>query len=316
MIRVLLSILVVALGYFMVSSCTPEEEALPDFDKLWDYSKPAETEKKFRELIPVAEESGNQSYHAELLTQIARTLGLQQKFPEAHKTLDSVETMITDQMVVPRIRYLLERGRVYNSSGSPEAGKPLFQEAMDIALEEKQDFYAIDAIHMIQIVEPPDKQLAWAEKAIELAERATDKRAQKWLGPLYNNTGWSYFDLEQFEKAMEYFKKSLEWREEQEDEQGIRIAKWCVARTYRALGKIEEALTIQKALEKEIEDKGVNADGYVFEELGELLLVKGEKDAAKPYLKKAYDLLSKDPWLTKNEPDRIKRLKELSEQEN
>lgn len=296
-----------------VYSCAPEEEALPDFDKMWDYSKPAETEKKFRELLPVAKKSGDASYHAELLTQIARTLGLQQKFDEAHSILDTVETMIADEMLVPRIRYLLERGRVYNSSGKPEMAKPLFEQAMDIALEKKEDFYAIDAIHMLQIVGPPDKQLEWSEKAIELAERSTDKRAQKWLGPLYNNTGWSYFDLKQFEKALEYFQKSLEWRKGQNDDQGIRIAKWCVARTYREIGKIDEALGIQKALEKEIEEKSVDQDGYVFEELGELLLIKGDKSAAKPYFKKAYDLLSKDPWLSANEKDRLERLKKLGE---
>jgi tetratricopeptide (TPR) repeat protein len=302
---------VIVVVCFMLSSCTPEEQALPDFDQLWDYSKPADTEKKFRELIPRARESGDVSYHAELLTQIARALGLQQKFSEAHEMLDSVETMITDQMVVPKIRCLLERGRVYNSSGQPEKAKPLFEEAMNTALEEKEDYYTIGAIHMLQIVEPPDKQLEWAEKAIELAEKSADKRAQKWLGPLYNNTGWSYFDLKQFEKAMEYFKKSLKWREDQGDEQGIRIARWCVARTFRAVGKVDEALEIQRALEKEIEDKGAEPDGYVFEELAELLTLKGEKDKARPYFRKAFELLSADPWLSANEPKRLERLKKL-----
>jgi tetratricopeptide (TPR) repeat protein len=289
------------------------EGQLPDFDELWDYSKPAETEKKFRELLPRARESGDASYHAELLTQIARTLGLQQKFEEAHGVLDSVEHMLSEKMVVPRIRYLLERGRVYNSSGQPGTAKPLFEEAMNTALMEKEDYYAIDAIHMLQIVEPPGKQLEWAEKAIELAEKSADKRAQKWLGPLYNNTGWSYFDLKDFEKAMEYFKKSLKWREEQGDESGIRIARWCVARTYRAVGKIDEALEIQKALEKEIEEKSVEPDGFVFEELAELLYLKGEKNEAKPYFRKAFALLSADPWLSANEPDRLERLKKLGE---
>ena len=32
-------------------------EELPEFDKLWNYSKPDETEKKFRELLPQAEAS-------------------------------------------------------------------------------------------------------------------------------------------------------------------------------------------------------------------------------------------------------------------
>ena len=59
-----------------------------------------------------------------MLTQIARTEGLQREFEEAHAILDTVEAMLTDEMGVPRIRYLLERGRVYNSSNQREKSKP------------------------------------------------------------------------------------------------------------------------------------------------------------------------------------------------
>ncbi len=62
--------------------------ALPNFDELWDYNKPAETERKFRALLPLAEQSSAPSYLAQLLTQIARAEGLQRKFAAAHQTLD------------------------------------------------------------------------------------------------------------------------------------------------------------------------------------------------------------------------------------
>ncbi|HND49561.1 MAG TPA: hypothetical protein PLL95_13435, partial [Anaerolineales bacterium] len=61
---------------------------LPDFDSFWDYSNPAKTESKFREVLPQFPE-GNE--RLELLTQIARTQGLQRMFDEAHQTLDEVE---------------------------------------------------------------------------------------------------------------------------------------------------------------------------------------------------------------------------------
>lgn len=89
---------------------------LPDFDKLWDYNDPAGTAEKFREILPAARESGNRPYLAELLTQIARTQGLQREFDAAHATLDEVETLLADDAPIPRIRVLLERGRVFNSS--------------------------------------------------------------------------------------------------------------------------------------------------------------------------------------------------------
>lgn len=303
---------------FIYTACSaktgaqPEPEPLPDFDALWDYNKPDVTEMKFRDLMPQAQASGNTGYYTELLTQVARTQGLQNKFDEAHKTLDKVEKMLSDAMVRPRVRYLLERGRVYNSSGTPDKAKPYFMEAYELAKGSGEDYYAIDAVHMLQIVEPPDKQLDWALRAIDMTEKTADQRAKKWLGPLYNNTGWTYFDMEQYENALTWFEKSLAWRQEQKDERGTRIAQWTIARAYRALGRTEDALEIQKTLEAEIEAKGVASDGYIEEEIAECLLVLGKPDEAKPYFKKAYEILSRDTWLVQNQPDRLKRLDELS----
>jgi tetratricopeptide (TPR) repeat protein len=311
--------IVIFLIILMLSGCASEKEkemetkSLPDFDALWDYNDPAGTEVKFRELLPEARESQDESYYAQLLTQIARTEGLQRKFDDAHRTLDTVETMLTDEMTVAKIRYLLERGRVYNSSGQPDSSKPLFLEAWELGVDHKQDFYAVDAAHMLAIVEPPEKQLEWSEKAMRVAEESKDERARNWLGSLYNNTGWTYHDLGQYDKALEMFEKGLKFREEKNDEEGMRIAKWTIARTYRSLGKIEEALQIQRELEKEFEEKGIEHTGYVFEEIAECLLLLENKEEAKRYFGLAYDLLSKNPWLKANEPKRLQRLKELGE---
>jgi len=53
---------------------------LPDFDALWDYNNPAATEQQFRALLAQAKSSGNRDYHAQLLTQLARALGLHRRF--------------------------------------------------------------------------------------------------------------------------------------------------------------------------------------------------------------------------------------------
>jgi tetratricopeptide (TPR) repeat protein len=311
---ILIIIIAVALsGGCMKAKADKKTEPLPDFDKLWDYNNPDQTEAKFRELLPAAQASGDMLYYGQLLTQIARTQGLQQKFDEAHATLDTVEKMLTDDLVKVKIRYLLERGRVYNSSGAHDKAKPLFLNAYELAEANHEDYYAIDAIHMLQIVEPPEKQLEWAEKAIAMAEKTEDTRAQKWLGPLYNNTGWTYFDLKQFDKAMDLFKKSLSWRQAQNDEEGTRIAQWTIARTYREIEEVEKALEMQKTLEKEREQKSLDPDGYVFEEIAECLLLLERKDEAKPYFKRAYDILSQDEWLVTNQSDRLQRLKTLGE---
>lgn len=305
-----IAILLIA-GCASISTTEKQVKSLPDFDTLWDYQNPKQTEIKFRELIPIAKESGDVSYYAQLLTQIARTEGLQRKFEDAHKTLDIIEPLLTDELVVARVRYLLERGRVYNSSNHPDRAKPFFLEAWKLAEVNKEYFYAIDAVHMLQIIEVPEKKLEWANIAIEMAEKTTDERAKNWLGSLYNNTGWAYNGLKQYDKALEMFKKSLKWQEEKGDVYGTIIAKWTIARTYRSLDRIDEALEIQRALAKEIEQKGLETDGYVYEELGECLLLLEKKEEARKYFKIAYDFLSKNEWLKANEPERLERLKEL-----
>jgi len=288
-----------------------EGDSLPNFDRLWNFGDPAGTEARFRELIPRAVESGDFPYYAELITQIARTQGLQGKFDEAHASLDSAEKMITEDMPRANIRYLLERGRVYNSSGKAEESKGYFMQAWDLAKEADEVGLAIDAAHMMGIVEPPEKQLEWSLKALDLAETSENPQAKMWLGALYNNIGWTYHDMGQFENALELFQKGLDWRIEMKSEPEIRIAKWSVARALRSLDRIDEALTIQTELEAEFTEKGLPTDGYCLEELGELYLIKGDDEKAEGYFAKAYEILSQDQWLQQNEPDRLQRLKKL-----
>ena len=307
-IKILLIILI-----FNLSSNIMSQNNLPNFDSLWNYDKPEETGRKFREILPQAESSGDTSYLIQLLTQIARTEGLQMKFDEAHKILDRAKELEPEKYEKANIRYLLERGRTFNSSKKQDKAKPLFLEAYDFGLAHKLDFYTIDAAHMLGIVDKGEESLNWNNIAIKLAEDSKDEKAKRWLGSLYNNTGWTYFDMKEYDKALDIFKKNVEWHTERKSKMPLIIARWSVARTLRAMGKVDEALDIQMKLLKEITEKKYDPDGYVYEEIGECLLAKGRKEDAKSYFKQAYELLSKDVWLLENEKERLNRLKKLSE---
>ena len=74
---------------------------------------------------------------------------------------------------------------------------------------------------------------------------------------------------------------------------------------------MEEALTKQMALKHAWEAEGVEKDGFVFEEIGECLLLLQRGEEARRYFSKAYEILSQDPWLTEQEPERLARLKAL-----
>ena len=53
-------------------------------------------------------------------------------------------------------------------------------------------------------------------------------------------------------------------------------------------------------------------DGYVYEELAEIALARGDRAAALPWAAKAYALLSHDADLRANDPARLARLAELA----
>jgi tetratricopeptide (TPR) repeat protein len=282
---------------------------MDNFDKLWDYDNPSESERRFRELEPQLHNS--KAKYIELLTQIARAQGLQRKFAEAHSTLDEVEKLLEPTFYVAKIRSLLERGRVFHSSGEKAKARPFFLEAFGLAKEFQEDFYAVDAAHMLAIIEPPEQQMHWHEVAIEICEGSNDERTKNWLGSLYNNLGWTYHGQGNYQAALETFQKALEFRLQQDKPREIIIAKWSIARTLRSLGRYQEAVDIQLRLEKELETRA-EPDGYVYEELAECLLLLGQIDKAKHYFGLAYRELAKDTWLKENEKERLECLKQLS----
>ena len=281
-----------------------------ELDDLWDYSDPAASEARFRQRLSELSTEADPAQLAETQTQLARSQGLQRHFDEAHATLDQVETRLADMPARVQIRYALERGRVFNSSGQPERSMPLFESAWERARAVGEDGLAVDAAHMLGIAEPGEQGMAWNLKALELARTSEQSAAIRWQGPLYNNIGWSYFDAGRYDDALGMFEQALVWQQANGPEKEIRIARWCIARDLRARGRIEEALAMQQALFAEYQ-QSLDEDGYVSEELGECLLALGRPAEARPHFQRAYALLSQDLWLPESEPDRLARLRQL-----
>ena len=277
---------------------------LPDFDKLWDYNDAAATERKFRELLPAAQKSGDASYHAQLLTQIARTQGRQGRFDDAHATLDSVEKMLRDDMKLARARYLLERGRVFNSSGQPAKAMPLFEQAWKAAEEAKTPRYAVDAVHMLAIAAPtPREQIDWNLRGIAMVE--ADPSQKGWRHALYNNLGESYAKAGEYAKALEAFEKLAAINDN--DMYTMKDQ----ARMLRLLGQVDRATAIIRPIHERLEKSG-KSDGWISEEYAECLLAVDRADEARPHFRIAHDLLKDDPWVVKNDPAKLQRLERLA----
>jgi tetratricopeptide (TPR) repeat protein len=190
-----------------------QHAALPDFIKMWNFNDPAATEQQFKSVLPVAERSGNSSYLAELLSQIARTHSLRGNFNKAHEILDRVEKLLTPEMVKPRMRYLLERGRSFNSSGSPEKAMPLFVQAYELGKGTAELSLTIDAVHMVAIAESDkQKRIEWNLKGVAMAE--ADSSGRGWLWALLNNLGECYLDVADYPKAVETFERLADFQRE------------------------------------------------------------------------------------------------------
>ncbi len=277
-----------------------------DWRPIWNFDDPAASEQRF-----VGELARLNSPHerAELLTQIARARGLQRRFDEANEVLDAVEAM-GDLPAFVRVRLLLERGRVLNSSGQRDGARPLFEQACELAAHHDEDDLAVDAAHMVAFTCDGDEAMEWNLKALAMAEASTCARARRWAGSLHNNLGWTLHPMGRHDEALAHFEAALAARIEQGDEQQIGIARWCIARCLRSLRRLDEALNIQRELLREHEQRGTTS-GYVFEELGECLLELGRAEEARPWFVRAHAELSQDPWLAEREPDRIKRLADL-----
>lgn len=299
-----------------------------DLDQMWDFSHPDWTEVRFREVLTSmsAVADASPSLKIELLSQIARAQGLQSKFIEAEATLVECGAFLENNAeachIRAKIRFLLERGRILYLAKTPARAHALLLESWTLATKSHEDFLAIDAAQMIALIESPKDQKNWTLKALDLAENSTEPRAKQWLGALYSSLGWHYYELRQYDKALELFNKALFRLEGElntslsksiEDAtlmKRIVMAKWAVGKTYRVQGKLADALKIQEELFAELSRSG-SKDGFVYEEMAECLTSLKRANEAELYFEFAYAELSKDEWLTDNKPDRIKRLKTL-----
>ncbi|KAJ3209657.1 hypothetical protein HDU67_006020 [Dinochytrium kinnereticum] len=275
-----------------------------DTEDHWIFTDPKASEETFKSMRPSAQHAGAEEKdglltdNQEILTQVARSLGLQKRFDEAKEVLkmakeeilrledaDPDEPTLVD-LRVARARYLIELGRVIKSGGDPLSSIRYFRMALQITRlgpPERLQHYTVDAIHMLAIVELEEREkIRCGEEALEVCEKSTNSRTQGWASPILNNMGWVHYDQGRFEKALEAFRKAEAWARkrvgagtEKNFVDRLRVTRWAVARTLRSLERLDEALEIQLELAALPRN-----DVYVFEELAELYAAKGDMENA------------------------------------
>jgi tetratricopeptide (TPR) repeat protein len=276
---------------------------------LWDFNDKVASEQRFREALKTA--SGEDALEIE--TQIVRTFSLRKDFTTAHSMLDEIEKkMGAKSRPDLRVRYLLERGRSFNSAGQFETAKPLFVEAYELALKHERIGLAIDAAHMFGFAKDQNVAFEWTQKAMQLALSSEHPDAIGWRPGLANNLGSTERARGNLDAAMKHFQLALEAHKARSKPPQIFIAHWQVANVHRLQGRVAEALEIQRRLLAEM-IKENTIDAYVYDELAELYAASGDHDKAAFYAAASLKLAEKDAWVLKNEQRRVERLRELAQ---
>jgi tetratricopeptide (TPR) repeat protein len=256
-----------------------------DLAPLWDFARPAVSEQRF--LAALGEAAGDDPLI--LRTQVARTHGLRRDFARALSILDEMAPEVARAGPEARVRHALERGRCRVSATHPrEAISPAdrdqaradYETAAALAREAGLDALAVDALHMLALVDTvPADQLRRNREALSVASASTQPDARRWEAPLRNNIGLALHGQGRFDEALAEFRQAVVLREAQANPGATRIAWWMVAWTLRSLGDPAGALAVQQRLAREGDEAG-EPDPHVFAELAQLHRALGDAEAA------------------------------------
>lgn len=259
-----------------------------ELNALWDYGNPALSEQRFAAAMADA----TSDERLILQTQVARTHGIRRDFAKAREVLATVEPALPQASAEVRVRYWLELGRTWMSTvhskeqRTPQAlqtARDAFMRAHALAVDARLDGLAIDALHMMVVVDDaPEEQLAWNRKALALMEQSDQPDAKRWEGSLRNNVGYALRLKGDHEAALEQFRLSRAAYERSGRTKSVRVADWMIARTWRDQRRYAEAIALQLELERAWDADG-EPDHYVFEELELLYRATGDDARARHY---------------------------------
>lgn len=243
------------------------EERLKAADNMFRSRKFAEALPLYETLAKDAEAVGQRGIAMEAYAQHARAISLTSKdLPAGEPILAKAFEVGDDTLPLGWSRALGVRGIYQRERGKPAEAKKTFEIMYEYCVAKGLHSRAIDATHHLAILVPPAEQIPYALKGIKAAEDGGEATAG-WLGPLWNNLGNSYHDLERWDEALEAFEKAEHYHDKSGRPMAMMIADWAVGRALRMVGRLDEAearLTETEAWAQklEAEDSGSTAKEF------------------------------------------------------
>ena len=218
-----------------------------EIDVLWLPGDPIASAERLAAAAAVPDRS--ELVRAELQTQRARALGQQGRIEEAEALLDSLEPAYG----VLEVRVLLERGRLSVAAGAPEEATPLLEAALRAARRDGDTALSIEtALALAEWDRPHTEQ--WIEEGLSDLSGADDPRTLRWGVVLHDLHGWARLEAGDAAAALVSFEDAVEYAEEYGTLDQRFAAQWGRGRALRELGRIDEALTLQRRLAAERPD--------------------------------------------------------------
>ena len=269
-----------------MTSDTTADSLLAHADTLFQMNNLVDALEIYQATYEHARTEFNRSVEVEALSQIARLHLKMQKKEKGREFLVMAKERASESDAMGWSRYLGVRGRYEWLEEDLPSAYATFTAMYQFCESNKLWGRAVDAANMLAIVsETPAEQIEWSKKGIDAAE-ATDN--EQLLGPLWNNLAGTYYDMKDFENALECYINSREYHWRFSGETGKLFADYHIGMTYRLLGRYEQASQWLRPVLAWAERLGnASAVGQAAEDLGEIALVKGDKTKALEYFEMA-----------------------------
>lgn len=255
-----------------------------------------------------ARDEFNRPVEVEALSQMARMCLGMDKPEEGRAFLKEAAAKADDQDPLGWSRYLGVKGRFEWRAEDLPSARQTFDQYYTYCAVNNLTARAIDAVNMCAIVaESPEKSIEWSKRGIQMAESYDN---ESWLGPLWNNLAGTYYDLKQFDSALDCYLKSREYHWRHSAEGAKLVADYHVGMAYRLVGNSAEAkkwLRPVLAWAERLENHSIIAQAS--DDLGEIARTEGHREEALAYLTRArdeykldaYDQHSPEIWQSINE---------------